>query len=443
MKNNKLLRYLIIATVVLVAFLLIGKKAGWFGDSDTIKVTTEITKSRSIVETITANGKIQPETEVKISPDVSGEIIDLFVMEGDEVKEGKLLLKIKEDIYISYLDRSKASLNSAKSNLANSKARLVQTEASFNQAQLSYKRSKKLYDQDAISDSEYENAEASYEMSKADVKAAEESVNSAKYAVKSAEASLKEARENLTKTSIYAPIDGTISRLNIEKGERVVGTVQMAGTELLRIADLNVMEVKVEVNENDIVRVNLDDTALIEVDAYLKQKFKGVVTEIANSANVTGMSTDQVTNFDVKIRILTESYHHLIGSDNRYPFRPGMSATVDIQTQYEDGILTVPIQAVTTRVDTANVDFDQSLPEDEKKSDKDKLLEVVFVYMDGKVLQKEVKTGIQDDNYIQILEGLEENEEIVIAPYSAISKKLENEKIVEKVNKDELFSGDK
>ncbi len=442
MKQKKALTYLAVIVVLLIILLAVGKRSGWFGDADLIKVAVEPAIERSIVETITANGKIQPETEVKISPDVSGEIVELFVKEGEEVKQGKLLLKIKEDLYLSYLDRSKAALNSSKSNLANSKARLVQTKASFNQSELSFKRSKKLYDQQAISDAEFENANASFEMAKADVKAAEESVNSARFAVKSSEASLKEARENLTKTSIYAPIDGTISRLNVEKGERVVGTVQMAGTELLRIANLNIMEVKVEVNENDIVRVNLSDTALIEVDAYLKEKFKGVVTEIANSANTTGMSTDQVTNFDVKIRILPESYNHLIAAGNHYPFRPGMSATVDVQTQYEDGILTVPIQAVTTRADTAKTAKDKSLPDDQQKSTKDELLEVVFIYKDGKVYQQEVKTGIQDDNYIQILEGLTADEEVVTAPYSAISKKLNNEKTVEKVDKKDLFSGE-
>ena len=274
-------------------------------------------------------------------------------------------------------------------------------------------------------------------MAKADLKAAGESVNSAKFSVKSAEASLKEAKENLQKTSIYAPISGTVSRLNVEKGERVVGTVQMAGTELLRIANLNVMEVKVDVNENDIVSVSLKDTAIIEIDAYLKEKFKGIVTEIANSANVLGVSTDQVTNFEVKIRILSSSYSHLIEVNKPYPFRPGMSATVEIQTKYKADVLTVPIQAVTTRIDSVNndtIDVDKKKDEDVK--------EIVFVYSEGKVIQQEVKTGIQDDSYIEILEGLKEDDEVVTAPYSAISRRLKDGKKVEKVDKKELFNKD-
>lgn len=440
MKNNKLLIYLVAGALVLIVFAFIGKKAGWFGNSDILKVSVEKAEYRSIIESITANGKIQPETEVKISPDVSGEIVDLFVNEGDEVKAGQLLLKIKEDIYVSYLDRAEASLNSAKANLANSKARQLQTKAQFNQQKLAFERSKKLYDEKAISDADYENAVASFEMAKADLKAAEENVNSSSFAVKSAEASVKEARENLTKTTIYAPIGGTISRLNIEKGERVVGTAQMAGTELLRIANLNVMEVKVEVNENDIVRVHLNDTALIEVDAYLKEKFKGVVTEIANSANTVGMSTDQVTNFDVKIRILPESYAHLLTEKLIYPFRPGMSATVNIQTEYRDHILTIPIQSVTTRQDSSKINLDKSLPENKQNTFEEKeISEVVFTIIDGKAKQISVETGIQDDNYIEVLEGLNEGDEVVSAPYSAISRKLKEGRSVEVVKKEELF----
>ena len=441
MMNNKLLKYLIIIAVALVIILLIGKKAGWFGKNDLINVSTEMAQYRSIIETITANGKIQPETEVKISPDVSGEIVELYVAEGEEVKKGQLLLKIKEDIYVSYLDRTKASVNSAKANVANSRARLLQVEASFNQQKLAFERSQKLYKQKAISQSEFENAEAAYNMAEADVKASEESVNSSLFAVKSAEASLKEAAENLDKTTIYAPIDGTISKLNVEKGERVVGTAQMAGTELLRIANLNVMEVKVEVNENDIVRVNLYDTAIIEIDAYLKEKFKGIVTEIANSANTLGMSTDQVTNFEVKIRLLSDSYEHLINEDYLYPFRPGMSATVDIQTNYKDSILTIPIQAVTTRADSVIVD--KSIPVDKVNEKKPEIKEVVFLFIDGKSVKRDVVTGIQDDRYIQIVEGLVENDEVITAPYSAISRKLKDNKDVEKVDKEELFNEEK
>ncbi|MEA3317100.1 MAG: efflux RND transporter periplasmic adaptor subunit, partial [Bacteroidota bacterium] len=354
MKTNKLVKYLLIIVGALIVFALIGKKSGWFGKEITIKVSTENPQKRIITEVVTASGKIQPETEVNISPDVSGEIVELNVKEGDYVKKGSLLLKIKPDIYKSMVDRAKASLNSTKANYANSKAVYAQIKAKSKQSEQNYKRNKLLWDKKAISESEWESALYSYEMSKGELNASMKSVESAKYSVESAKATLKESEENLRKTKIYAPMSGTISRLNVELGERVVGTAQMAGTELLRIANLNRMELKVDVNENDIVRVNLKDTAIIEVDAYYGEKYKGVVTEIANSANISGVSTDQVTNFDVKILLLTNSYKQLITKTNPNPFRPGMSASADIQTNTQHGILTIPIQAVTTRVDTTN-----------------------------------------------------------------------------------------
>ncbi len=297
MKNNKILKILVPVVIVLIIFAVVGKKAGWFGKAVTVKVAVENAEIRTIVETITANGKIQPEKEVKITPDVSGEIVELTVKEGDHVEKGQLLLRIKPDIYISQRDRSLAAISSAR-------ARLAQSEAQFLQADLSFKRTKQLYDEQTISKSEFEQAEASYSVAKAEVDAA-------KYSVISSEASLKEANENLVKTSIYSPMTGTVSMLLVELGERVVGTGMMAGTEMMRIADLSRMEAQVEVNENDIPRVNLGDTAEIAVDAYLDQKFKGVVTEIANSAKTTGVSADQVTNFDVKILVLPESYREL------------------------------------------------------------------------------------------------------------------------------------
>ena len=451
MKNNKLLKYLLIVAAVLIVFAIIGKKAGWFGKVKAVKVSTEKVEKRTIIEIITANGKIQPETEVKLSPEVSGEIVILNVVEGQEVKKGDLLVKINPEIYLSGIARMEASLNSAKSNLANSKARLAQTKAQFTQAELSYNRNKKLWNDKAISDSEFESAQSNYEVAKADVDAATESVNSAHYNVMSTEASLRESRENLAKTTIYAPMSGTISRLNVELGERVLGTIQMAGTELLRIANLNLMEVKVDVNENDIVRVEKNDTAIIEVDAYLGKKFKGIVTEIANSASVAGSGTDQVTNFEVKILILKDSYVDLIPENkiNFYPFRPGMSATADIQTNTKHNVLSIPIQAVTTRKDTTGVTNkkDSGIQKegedenkDEKKIEKDKEpLIVVFEYDNGKTKLTEVKTGIQDDNYIEIISGLTDSTEVVTAPYSAISKKLKNQMAIEKVDIDELF----
>lgn len=416
MKNNKILKILLPVVLVLIIFAVVGKKQGWFGKALTVKVAVENSEMRTIIETITANGKIQPEKEVKISPDVSGEIVELTVMEGDQVEKGQLLLRIKPDTYISQKDRSLAAISSAR-------ARLVQSEAQFTQAELSYKRSKQLFEEQTISKSEYEQADASYRVAKAEVDAA-------KYAVVSSEASLKEANENLIKTSIYAPMSGTVSMLLVELGERVAGTNLMAGTELLRVADLSRMEAQVEVNENDIVRVSLGDTATIEVDAYLDQKFKGIVTEIANSAKTTGVSADQVTNFDVKILVLPESYENLVKAGNSNPFRPGMSATVDIQTDIKNNVLTVPIQSVTTRTDSTRTTT--------TVSDED-IRTIVFVSDGQYALAKDVKTGIQDNSYIEITEGISVNDKVISAPFSAISKKLADSTLIEVVKKEVLY----
>jgi HlyD family secretion protein len=416
MKNNKILKILIAIVVVLILVAVVGKKAGWFGKALTLKVAVENAEKRTIVETITANGKIQPEKEVKISPDVSGEIVELTVKEGDNVEKGQLLLRIKPDNYISQKDRSLAEISSAQ-------ARQAQAEAQFTQAELSFKRNQQLYAEQTISKSDFEQAEATYKSAKA-------TVDAAKFAITSAQASLKDANENLTKTSIYAPMTGTVSMLLVELGERVAGTNLMAGTELMRVADLARMEAQVQVNENDIPRVKLGDTALIEVDAYLDQKFKGVVTEIANSAKTTGVSADQVTNFDVKILVLPQSYKKLVDAGDKNPFRPGMSATVDIRTQSKNDILTVPIQSVTTRTDTTKI---AGTP-----SEKD-IRTVVFV-TDGKyALAKDVKTGIQDNSYIEILSGVSVGDKVVSAPFSAISKKLSDSTLIEVVKKEVLF----
>ena len=416
MKNNKILKILLPIVIVLIIFAVVGKKAGWFGKAMTIKVAVENAEKRTIVEAITANGKIQPEKEVKISPDVSGEIVELTVKEGDNVEKGQLLLRIKPDNYISQRDRSLAEISSAQ-------ARRAQADAQATQTELSYKRNKQLYEQQTISKSDFEQAEATYTVAKA-------TVDAAKFAITSAEASLKDANENLTKTSLYAPMTGTVSMLLVELGERVAGTNLMAGTELMRVADLSRMEAQVQVNENDIPRVKLGDTALIEVDAYLDQKFKGIVTEIANSAKTTGVSADQVTNFDVKILVLPQSYKKLVDAGDKNPFRPGMSATVDIRTQSKSDILTVPIQSVTTRTDT--------LKTSGKQTTKD-IRTLVFV-TDGKyALAKDVKTGIQDNSYIEILSGIAAGEKVVSAPFSAISKKLSDSTLIEVVKKEELF----
>ncbi|MHC1730863.1 MAG: efflux RND transporter periplasmic adaptor subunit [Bacteroidales bacterium] len=419
MKDNKILRILLPAVILLIILALVGKKAGWFGKELTVKVATEKVAVNPIIEAVTANGKIQPETEVKISPDVSGEIVELNVKEGDFVQKGTLLFKIKPEIYVSARERAAATLNSTK-------ARLAQVEAQLIQAELAYNRSKKLFEENTISQADFEQAESQYKMALAEKQSAE-------YSVKSSEASLKEANENLVKTTVYSPMTGTISSLLVELGERVVGANMMTGTEVLRVADLNRMEVMVEVNENDIIRVKLGDTAIVEVDAYIDRDFKGIVTEIANSANTLGSTSDQVTNFKVRILILKESYEDLISEKNPSPFRPGMSASVDIYTSSKSSVLTVPIQAVTTRTDTLSTD----------PAAKDKIRTLVFLSDGTHALARDVKTGIQDNVNIEILEGLMEGDEVIVQPFSAISKKLSDSTLIEVVAKEALFSTDK
>jgi HlyD family secretion protein len=436
-KKNNTLKYALIGIAIIVVLLVIGKSMGWFGKEVTLKVAVEKPTRRTLIETITANGKIQPVIEVKISPDVSGEIVELAVKEGDRVNKGDLLVKIKPDTYVSGLERAEASLNSAN-------ARLVQTEAQLQTAKLAYDRNKELFAQKAISQSDFESAESQYKVAKGDYDAA-------RYSVKSADATLKESRESLAKTTIYAPVSGTISKLNVEKGERVVGTMQMAGTELMRLANLNNMEVRVDVNENDIVRVKYNDTALIEVDAYMGRKFKGIVTQIANSASVQGSSADQVTSFEVRVLLLEDSYADLTKKGITNPFRPGMSATVDIQTERKENVLTLPIQAITIQADSSkndmamksdgegeNKDEAKATKAESKKSDKPK--EIVFVVnKNNKVKQVPVTTGIQDDTYIEIISGALDSMDVVVAPFSVISRRLKDSTLVQKVPKDKLF----
>lgn len=436
MKQKKTLPYIIGIAVVIIIVLIVGKKQGWLGSDVSVKVSTETVESKTITEFITANGKIQPETEVKISPDVAGEIVELHVEDGDAVEQGKLLCVIKPEMYVSAVNRSEAAVNS-------SKARQAQAEAQLIESELSYKRSKQLYDKGTIPVSQFESAEAAYKVAQAEARAAQ-------YSVLSAQASLDEAKEQLIKTKIYAPITGTISALNVEKGERVVGTSMMVGTEMMTVADLNKMEVQVEVNENDIVKVMKGDTALVEVDAYLNRKFKGIVTEIANSASVAGTSSDQVTNFDVKVLLLKDSYEDLIDPENGnlYPFRPGMSATVDILTETRENVISVPISAVTTRIKKENggtkeVGTDsKNSSDDENATQRDEKQEVVFVYTDGRVMKTEVETGIQDNNSIEILKGIKVGDEVVIAPYTIINRTLKDSMLVKKVSEEDLFNSE-
>ncbi|MCW3078151.1 MAG: family efflux transporter, subunit [Bacteroidetes bacterium] len=418
-----------------------------------IEIYTEKAVVRNVVEIVSATGKIQPETELKLSSDVSGEITEMKVKEGDQVKKGDLLCRIKPDLYVSAIDRVSATVNTTKANLTTTKAQLDQAKANLANAEALFKRNQKLFDQAAISQQEFEAAKAQYESSKANVSAMEANVNAGEYNIQSTQASLKEANTNLEKTFIYAPVDGTISKLSVEKGERVVGVSGMAGTEILRLANLNEMEVSVEVNENDIIKVHKNDTALIEVDAYMDKKFKGIVTEIANSANSSGISVDQVTNFVVKIRMLRESYGYLINEKNPVPFRPGMSASVDIQTTRVFNVITVPIQAVTTRNnDSLDVMHDgdeerrvtvKNDNSDKPAKEETKIKELIFVLVNGVAKQKEIKTGIQDNDFIEIKFGLLKGEEVIAGPYSAVSKSLKDGTKVKLVKKEDLYKPEK
>jgi HlyD family secretion protein len=409
--------YILLGVAVLVIGLLIGlSKSGVIGNKDKGKeVEIANAETGTIIETVSATGKIQPEIEVKIASMVSGEIIDLPIKEGQVVKKGDLLVKINPDLYTSGLNRSVA-------NLSASKAGLSQSDASFNEAKANYERNKTLFEKGIISKSDWDKAVSSFEVAKANKQ-------SAYYNVQSASATVNEAKDNLGRTVIYAPADGTISVLNVELGERVLGTQQMAGTEILRVANLNNMEVEVDVNENDIVKIKVGDLANVEVDAYLKKQFKGVVTSISNSAS-TALTADQVTNFKVKVRILKDSYKDLIsGKPVTYsPFRPGMTATVDIITTTRANVVKVPISSVVVKSDTTAVKIGEMKdPEaDEKKPSpkSDKKLECVFVKVGDKAKIRIIKTGIQDDTNIEVLSGLKKGEVVITGPYTTVSKDL-------------------
>ena len=420
-----------------------------------IKVSTEKVVKRTITQTVSANGKIQPEKDIKISPYISGEVVELTVKEGEQVKAGDLLAKIDPEIYVSAFDQSTASMNTQRANEANARARLTQMKSQFENTKQTFERQEKLFKQNVISQAEYDQAKSAFEVARAQVDAAEQDIKAAEFQVKSSEAALKRAKEDLTRTAIFAPNNGTVSKLSVEKGERVTGASQFSsGTEIMRIANLNEMEAQVEVNENDIVRVKLSDTALIEVDAYLNRKFKGIVTEIATSANSTGTSVDQVTNFNVKIHILKESYKDLLdpAHPDYSPFRPGMTTTVEIQTETAKNTLSVPIQAITTRVAKDSLekynakgvkeqtDGDDHMEIVSSKKKTGEIQECVFILEKGIAKKVNVKSGIQDNTYIQVLTGLKEGQEVISGPYSAVSKNLKDKDKVKKVDKKDLFT---
>jgi HlyD family secretion protein len=383
---------------------VVGKKQGWWGQSDEV-ISVELTKveARSIVETVSASGRIQPAVEVKISPEVSGEIIELAVVEGQSVRRGQLLARINPDLYQSAVGRTEALVNQSKSGLMQAKAQLVEVAAA-------YQRNQGLFNQNVLSKAEWEAAQRAFQV-------AELAVKSAEFQVKSAENSLKEARDNLKRTSLIAPMDGTVTGLNVELGERVVGTAQMAGTDLMRISDLRRMEVVVDVNENDIVRINVGDSADVKVDAFLGHKFKAVVTEVRNAANVNAAAgVNQVTNFKVTLEVDPASYASLVKEYGEQPLRSGMTATVDVRTKVEKGVPSVTVEAVALRSDSTQTDP----------------VEVVFVWDEGKVRQVRVTTGIQDEDYIQVVTGLKGGEEVVRGPFDAVSRKLEDGDVVER-----------
>ncbi|MDB4926729.1 efflux RND transporter periplasmic adaptor subunit [Mucilaginibacter sp.] len=443
---GKTTKYILIILGVLVILLIIGKATGMIGKSDKIQVATEKAAVREINETVSASGKIKPHVEVKISPEVSGEVVELPIKEGDVVKKGQLLCKIRPDILKSGYERAVASYNSQKASVGNSSQMLKQAEATYNNQAAIYKRSKELYDNKVLTAAEFDAAKASYEGAKAGLEAAKQNVIGSTYGLAQSSASVKEAQDNLYKTTIYSPVDGVVSKLSVQKGERVLGTAQFAGTEIMTISDLSQMDVNVDVNENDINRIVIGDSSKIEVDAFLGKKFNGVVTEIGSSANVVGTNADQVTNFTVKVRIDAKSYNDLLNKkgDNPSPFRPGLTATVDIKTNHTQA-LAVPIQAVTTREDK-KMDMSgakkSTTTTPVKTASTAPAKEYIFVYNAGKVKQVMVTTGIQDDMYVQIFSGLKAGDEVVSAPYPAISKTLKDGTLVEKVDKSKLFTND-
>ena len=418
MKNKVLLIIgSLIGLTILVA--LIGRNLGWIGGVKPIEVEIISAKMGTITELVTASGEIQPEVEVRVSPEVPGEIIELNIMEGDFVDEGKLLVKIRPDNFINALERAKANYNQVRANLSSSKSNLSRSEAQYLRAQLEFNRQKSLFEQNVISDSEYEIAETNFKVAKQDLESSGQSVRASEYVVISAKATVDESEENLRKTSIVAPMTGTVSLLSVELGERVVGTSQMAGTELLRIADLSVMEVRVDVNENDIVRVEIGDTTNIDVDAYntFDKIFKGVVTEIASTANPKP-SPDAVTEFKVKIRVINESFRDLVEVEGiKNPFKPGMTASVEIITQEKDNILLVPISSVTTKTEKDSLG-------------NEKINQVLFIQDWDKAKMVKVETGISDFENIEIISELKENDKVISGPYIAISQKLKDGNVI-------------
>jgi len=452
-KSNKLLYWGIGIVIFLIIFLIIGKSQGWIGKSRDLEVEFTKAKKTSITEKVSASGTVQPVTEVKLAPEVSGEITDLKIQDGDSVSLGDVLVKIRPDVWLSQLERSEASLSQQKANLESARASLARAEATFMRAEQDYKRQERLWNEKVISEADWQLAQQNYKVSQNDLKSAAQTLEAAKYVVRSTNATVKESLENVRRTTVYAPMKGIVSKLNVKKGERVVGTAQMAGTEMLRIADLNKMEVRVNVNENDIVRVHLNDSVLIDVDSYtsIEKQFTGIVTNIANTAK-DKVSSDAITEFEVRILILHSSYEDLVKSGNKFPFRPGMTASVEIITTKRDNVLSVPLTAVTTRSaekgkkpeegrddDDDKPTVTDNKPKAEKKEDK----VVVFVNEKGIAKMVEVKTGISDYDNIEIISGLKDSVEVVTGPFLVVSKRLKDGDKIAQAKKEEKKSDKK
>src|SRR5215203_494961 len=438
--------------VLLVVFKMMA------GNKETgVKVSAEKVSRRTITETVNASGKVYPEIEVKISPDISGEVVELNVAEGDSVKRGQVLARIFADIYALQRDEAASRVNQSTATVENSKASLEALQAALDQAKQNYDRNKELYDQKVISRSEFEGYETTYRSAQANYNAAKQNIKGLQAGVQTAQTGLSSANKNLGRTTLIAPMNGVISSLLVKKGERVAGNSFSIGTEMMRVADMSVLEIRVDVGENDVVKVHLGDSADVEVDAYNNRKFKGVVTQIASSiksgTGASALASTDVTQYEVRIRLDKNSYSDLIDptKPKSFPFRPGMNASADIKTKRRDNVLAVPINSVTTRVIGSDKTIADKKKEEEKKKktegndeavavNSDELEELVFVVQkDGKVKRVKVKTAIQDINYIEIQEGLAEGDEVVTGPFNAISKTLKDGTVVKVVPKDKLF----
>jgi len=448
---SKKLKWIIGILVILIILLVVLSKAGVLGKDEGTKITAEKAATRNITETVTATGKVFPEVEVKVSPDISGEIVELNVEEGDTVRRGQVLAKIYADIYASQRDEAAAVVAQSQAQVLNSKAQLGALKATLDQTESAYKRQKTLLDQKVISQSEFETAQQAYESAKANYQAAQSGIQANQANVQNAMAGLTRANKDVGRATITAPMDGVISLLSVKKGERVAGNSFNIGTEMMRIADLSSMEVQVDVGENDIPKVKLGDTAVVEVDAFNNRKFKGVVYKIANPeqslTSTSNSSSTAVTNYEVHIRLLLSSYQDLIVKGQPFPFRPNMTASADIQTKTHTNVLSVPINAVTTRTMSDIKKADTSKNEKpivvagNNGGDSD-LIEVVFVVQpDGKVKLVPVQTSIQDINNIEVTSGLKADEQVVTGPYDIVSKTLKNGDKVKVVSKDELVKG--